>query len=770
MSNVSYDLDTSGGLMPLIRALIKPPDEDLNASKPKKPQHPYYKRPGKGHNHDSCDACREGGDLICCDRCPASFHLGCYDPPLEENDIPAGSWLCRECKAGDEKQGVVRSIRLQSPTEKTEGEKKSRSLRNSRTNSLNKKKVKDDNKEKEKEKENEEVKEKEKEPEPGKELSPMEILVKAAKVMNPKQFELPREMKIPCNFPGTEKDGKSSSGIVTVDAWGCVPLPARSCFVCRGTCKMAPLLQCDYCPLLFHQDCLEPPLTSLPTGRWMCPNHVEQYIDWKLVSSISATERAALWDKFNEPVDQDAIKCAFIRRARTYRPAFRIKVPLSSRGRVVVPSMVRAHYSRPPPLLPPPLLPSRRDYVRCTNVIRKLKSGGDYCDSEGEAPYKICMNLSCPQYSGGECPLDTPKLKGATNEDADEDLKEIEDRQKVTAAESNNEKNNASEASDIDCDLEKITVKKRKVSSEIASNKRMKLEKLQLKEEEGVQELLDAVEEQLEQIDDRLVKLLAWQRLQQIAAGEAVSGRWRHAPPPGQVGRAAIALSSASRASLAKLGVKTVPLPSDLLAREDRDRIARLVFGAAPAPPPEPAPRDRLANSLVRAVLCHVKSLDGEGNSTLSSTVAMRGSSLVAGVDSACDLRLDPVCCKVSEIHARIFSDEVTGHFELINYSEWGTRVNGVVYAADVSQTRGQEEDDRAEALRDIVRSRGVKLPRISGPLTEAASGGRCSCSWKGAAPGEGGAWEGSALLPHGALIQFGCQMYVFSITDHKTS
>lgn len=48
------------------------------------------------------------------------------DPPLEENDIPAGSWLCRECKAGDEKQGVVRSIRVLSPTEKTDGEKKSR--------------------------------------------------------------------------------------------------------------------------------------------------------------------------------------------------------------------------------------------------------------------------------------------------------------------------------------------------------------------------------------------------------------------------------------------------------------------------------------------------------------------------------------------------------------------------------------------------------------------------------------------------------------------
>ncbi|CAG9559357.1 unnamed protein product [Danaus chrysippus] len=754
MSNVSYDLDTSGGLMPLIRALIKPPDEDLNASKPKKPQHPYYKRPGKGHNHDSCDACGEGGDLICCDRCPASFHLGCYDPPLEEDDIPAGSWLCRECKAGDEK-GVIRSNRVQSPTDKTEGEKKSRSLRNSRTNSLNKKKGKDEIKEKE----IEEVKEKDKDSEPGKELTPMEILVKAAKVMNPKQFELPREMRIPCNFPGTEKDGKSSSGIITVDAWGCVPLPAKSCFVCRGTCKMAPLLQCDYCPLLFHQDCLDPPLTALPTGRWMCPNHVEQYIDWKLVSSISATERAALWDKFSEPVDQDAIKCAFIRRARTYRPAFRIKVPLSSRGRVVVPSMVRAHYSRPPPLLP-----SRRDYVRCTNVIRNLKAGGDYCDSEDGEPYKICMNLSCPQYSGGECPLDSPKLKGATNEDADEDLKEIEDSQKI-------EKNNASDTSDIDSDLEKITVRKRKVSSEEGANKRMKLEKLQLKEEEGVKELLDAVEEQLEQIDDRLVKLLAWQRLQQIAAGETVSGRWRHFPPPGQVGRAAVALSSASRASLAKLGVKTVPLPSDLLAREDRDRIARLVWGSAPAPPPAPAPREQLANSLVRAVLCQVKSLDGEGNSTLTSTVAMRGSSLVAGVDSVCDLRLDPVCCKVSEIHARIFSDEVTGHFELINYSEWGTRVNGVLYATDVTQTRiADEDDERTEDLREIVRGRRGRMTRISGPLTEATSGGGCSCSMKGAAPGEGGAWEGSALLPHGALIQFGCQMYVFSITDYKTS
>ncbi|XP_063833422.1 PHD finger protein 12-like [Ostrinia nubilalis] len=423
MSNVSYDLDTSGGLMPLIRALIKPPDEEPNAQKPKKPQHPYYKRPGKGHNHDSCDACGEGGDLICCDRCPASFHLGCYDPPLDENDIPAGQWLCRECHATDaEKPASARGSRAHSPADsKSDTDKKTRSLRNNRTNSAKKKSKDEEEDEKKKE-------------EPEKELTPMEVLVRAARVMNPRQFQLPNEMKIPFVFPGTEKEGSKNgnSSLVTVDAWGCVPLPAKLCFVCQHTCKLAPLLQCDYCPLLFHQDCLDPPLTALPTGRWMCPNHVEQYIDWKLVSSISATERVALWEQFSGPVDQHAIRTDFIRRARSARPAFRIKVPVGIKGRVLVPDMVRYHYKNPPPLLP-----SRREYTRCARVLQNLKDSKeiDSEDEDEDAPkHKICLNLSCPQYSGeGPCPCDAPGLKPASEQDAADDLKAISDPEpKVT--------------------------------------------------------------------------------------------------------------------------------------------------------------------------------------------------------------------------------------------------------------------------------------------------------------------------------------------------
>ena len=43
------------------------------------------------------------------------------------------------------------------------------------------------------------------EPNSNKPLTPLEELIKAASVMNPRQFELPREMNIYVQFPGTDK-------------------------------------------------------------------------------------------------------------------------------------------------------------------------------------------------------------------------------------------------------------------------------------------------------------------------------------------------------------------------------------------------------------------------------------------------------------------------------------------------------------------------------------------------------------------------------------
>lgn len=45
---------------------------------------------------DFCRVCKDGGDLLCCDSCPSSYHIHCLKPPLKQ--IPDGSWRCPRCK------------------------------------------------------------------------------------------------------------------------------------------------------------------------------------------------------------------------------------------------------------------------------------------------------------------------------------------------------------------------------------------------------------------------------------------------------------------------------------------------------------------------------------------------------------------------------------------------------------------------------------------------------------------------------------------------
>lgn len=49
----------------------------------------------KDRKYNECDVCDLGGDLLCCDRCTRSYHIGCLDPPLER--IPNGKWKCPSC-------------------------------------------------------------------------------------------------------------------------------------------------------------------------------------------------------------------------------------------------------------------------------------------------------------------------------------------------------------------------------------------------------------------------------------------------------------------------------------------------------------------------------------------------------------------------------------------------------------------------------------------------------------------------------------------------
>lgn len=41
--------------------------------------------------------------------------------------------------------------------------------------------------------------------------------------------------------------------------------------ICEVCSREGVLLCCDYCPLVYHPNCLSPPILSQPTGYWMCP-------------------------------------------------------------------------------------------------------------------------------------------------------------------------------------------------------------------------------------------------------------------------------------------------------------------------------------------------------------------------------------------------------------------------------------------------------------------------------------------------------------------
>eukprot|EP00742_Colponemidia_sp_Colp-10_P010775 GILJ01011869.1.p1 GENE.GILJ01011869.1~~GILJ01011869.1.p1 ORF type:complete len:1279 (+),score=240.48 GILJ01011869.1:198-4034(+) len=59
------------------------------------------------HNRHHCNECKDGGDVLCCDRCPRVFHLDCLG--LKETDLPDGEWFCRYCVALQERRDAKKA-------------------------------------------------------------------------------------------------------------------------------------------------------------------------------------------------------------------------------------------------------------------------------------------------------------------------------------------------------------------------------------------------------------------------------------------------------------------------------------------------------------------------------------------------------------------------------------------------------------------------------------------------------------------------------------
>ena len=50
-------------------------------------------------NDECCSTCgtkKDSDKLLCCELCPAVYHLYCLKPPLKR--IPAGDWFCTHCR------------------------------------------------------------------------------------------------------------------------------------------------------------------------------------------------------------------------------------------------------------------------------------------------------------------------------------------------------------------------------------------------------------------------------------------------------------------------------------------------------------------------------------------------------------------------------------------------------------------------------------------------------------------------------------------------
>ncbi|KAL8972562.1 MAG: hypothetical protein Q9183_000488 [Haloplaca sp. 2 TL-2023] len=184
-------------------------------------------------NDDYCAACGGPGQLLCCDGCPRSYHFTCVDPPRET--APAGEdWYCQAC--------------------------------DSQPSSANATGV-------------------------------FPVLLHKLHKRTPRAFILPAALR---NYyediitgedgeyeePAIQSKAKTRNGYdVPVDT-----LRVRDakdniilCYSCNESAMGGRhIVDCDFCNLHWHLDCLDPPLANAPkkTGKstWKCPNHVDSEI------------------------------------------------------------------------------------------------------------------------------------------------------------------------------------------------------------------------------------------------------------------------------------------------------------------------------------------------------------------------------------------------------------------------------------------------------------------------------------------------------------
>ncbi|RTG81435.1 uncharacterized protein DC041_0008750, partial [Schistosoma bovis] len=144
-------------------------------------------------------------------------------------------------------------------------------------------------------------------------------------------------------------------------------------------------------------------------------------------------------------------------------------------------------------------------------------------------------------------------------------------------------------------------------------------------------------------------------------------------------------------------------------------------------------------------------------------------------------------CSFISQHHATIFYDDWTQHYELINYSEYGTRSSDLVHRVrNLIKTAPKELSPNyqtSSVISELCDSPPKRLMKMLSKRHEDLSHmtSICDCTSLHFTQNDKflvdktdssfdliTGWEGSAILRHGSMIQFGCYKFIFSLVNHS--
>lgn len=821
MDKVEYDLDTSGGLMEEIQALVAPPQSDDHKRRHtshKESSHP--RRPARAVNRDSCDACKEGGDLLCCDQCPSSFHLQCCDPPLEDEDVPTGEWICNECKYG---------VNIK-PDEKLFAVANDEAMQRNTASPID----------------------------TDFSCQAFEKLTEMFRHKNPTEFELPIEMQDYTVMPGDRRKRTAAQTKKKEEEM------QRLCFVCSRTQRVGDLVNCDFCPLVFHRDCLMPPLGQDPVGLWMCPCHPENYEP--NLRHPRHSQRSQVIEELRANINHNSVKLSFFRRAKKERILMnRVFHQPNKRRTCVVPDIVKAQYKNPPAVLIP-------DYLDIINkpLAPHMRPLSLPTHEEKEQWLRTIIDLQCSIAASLEASkkkLEEAKLLEEANDMKNDDT--MSTNSTLTSSTITNLDTSSSQM-DID-DLKDDTLPiDESTSSEHNTSDIMKDDPSEYKEtshtvkkgdgdatevlrtgsqmdhdglcmrppSHSLPAALDSLKEkvkpegddqktlQMEQLPEQPnqqseqttthsheehVKESAMPEKNAIEVPEAprkviILDNQDNGPTPEPVSSslstptvtsnteseslfpktAEVCKPTASQNMVSSISTEILKDPT-LSQLDDRlvhilafQRLQQLIEKKSQIPkisrPGITEKKTLVQISEAKPGIATLSPLNGIGAGCI-----MRNKSFNSGLGADNDLSLSNYgfCNYISGKHATIFYDKETRQFELLNYSEHGTIVDNVLYSCDFSEkpkpnltSSNARFDDNTKLIDLQQRRRKPPIGRTTKGLGTEFITRACNCraSASSLIGGSGAGWEGTAVLHHGSYVKFGCLHFVFSSTDCATN